>query len=102
MKNVNDKQKKKKKTDSRNEFFFRMKRTGTKNQLKNVNKFDDLLREISFHSFLNQTKAIIYKQNYEFITDFVESLKYQYSCVKDAVEDSFSKPRNTNTVDAAK
>ena len=74
-----------------------MKRSAIKNQLLSINNFEDLTCEISFHNFLNQTKGIIYIQNYELNDKFKESLEYKQPCIRVVVEARFSKPRNTNT-----
>ena len=63
------------KTYSRIGFSIKFKRSGIKNKLRNVNKYEDLPCEISFHSFLDQTKAIFYFQTYGFHDKSEESQK---------------------------
>ena len=60
--------------DSRNGFTFKVKTTGIKNKLRNINGFEDFQSRFNFHSFPNQTKEIIYIKKHEFNDGLEESL----------------------------
>ena len=57
-----------------------------------MNRYEDLPCEISFHSFLDQTKGIFYIQTYEFNDESGESLKIEYRYIENAI-----RTRNTIT-----
>ena len=69
------------KIDNRNWFSFKVKRTEIKDQLLNINSFEDSTCKISFQNFLDQTKEIIYIQDYDFNDEFKESVTYEHPCI---------------------
>jgi len=63
-----------------------------------MKKLRDFPCEITFHKSLNQIKGIIYRKYCEFHEDFGKKiLREYYPFIKNAIEASFIKSRNSKT-----
>ena len=78
-------------TDSKNRFSFKVKPILRLNLLSYIKKFEDFSCETTFHSFLNETKGIIYLQNCEFNEEIKKKLKETFPFIGNAIEESFTK-----------
>ena len=83
--------------DCKNGFSFKVKPILQLNLLSDIEKFGGFC-EIIFYKFSNQTKGIIYIQNWEFNEEFEENLKKTYPFIENALEASFIKSKNSNTM----
>ena len=61
-------------TDNKNGFSFKVKPILQLNLLSDIKKFENFSCEINFHKYLNQTKGIIYIQNYKFKEELKKNL----------------------------
>ena len=80
-------------TDSKNGFLFEVDTKEVVAVFEEITEIEEQSCKITLHKFHNESKGLIYIQQFDYTDEFKESPKKPYPFIKEAEVASFIKPR---------